>query len=185
MIDFEKPLEGVRANGLKSHQDYEELISVWQNKHKELKTRFADSEKNLERSDLSLKLSRQDTDFLESKNQMLQGQINQRRSCNRCRNCRNCQLNTSPISCNRDGLQIYQKNIPVICLRLNADSNQQIVLCRFLSFLTKYFYILFAGFKLASLITPWLQLRTQPRPVMKPGSKSVPTSPLSLVQGRS
>ena len=90
MIDFEKPLEGVRANGLKSHQDYEELISVWQNKHKELKTRFADSEKNLERSDLSLKLSRQDTDFLESKNQMLQGQINQRRSCNRCRNCRNC-----------------------------------------------------------------------------------------------
>ena len=90
MIDFEKPLEGVRANGLKSHQDYEELISVWQNKHKELKTRFADSEKNLVRSDLSLRLSRQDTGILESKIQMLQGQINQRRSCNRCRNCRNC-----------------------------------------------------------------------------------------------
>jgi len=69
IIDFEKPLEAVGRNGLKSHQDYQDLIAVWQNKHKELKN------------------------SLEKKQNQLYGanyKERKRQACGKCGSCYNC-----------------------------------------------------------------------------------------------
>jgi len=101
MIDFEKPLEAVGKNGLKSHKDYQDLIAVWQNKHKVIKNSL---EVDLTRTNYSLAGAHQEVENLESKVENLeskvddleselqtsQGQINKRRNCHRCRNCNRC-----------------------------------------------------------------------------------------------
>ena len=69
IIDFEKPLEAIGRNGLKSHQDYQDLIAVWQNKHKELKNSLAKKQTQLYSANYKER---------------------QRQDCGRCGSCYNC-----------------------------------------------------------------------------------------------